>query len=462
MEIQLPQTIRITHSPSGRRLSKPIVLQLPPPRSAGEESLRSYVIDALSWKMPVLVRFTLQSEGALKVAKHLQRHATGSPATLYQYIYGIWRFCEWLGKTPDELIAEARAEDGSPDPKALTRHAQLIDDFIGECQAERLAPGTIANHVKGVKALYQVNGLTLTLPYRLPKTVKFKDRAPTPEELSRLLDISKPREKVVLSCLALGGFRVGTLCQLQYRHVRGDLERGIIPIHVHVEAEITKGKYGDYDTFLGAEAAEYLKLYLDQRRRGNPLKGIPPETITDESPLIRNIQTGEVRPLSPGRVDMIVHSLYARAGLIAETPRRRYELRAHSIRKFFRTQLAALGVPGDYVEYMMGHKVSVYHDVRMKGVEYLRNIYAASGLSIRPRTRADRLEMLKEIIRAWGEDPERILTREALAKPWRTYVSAQDREDDQVKSLAIALKETLRKELLSTGDTNREVETIGK
>ena len=43
--------------------------------------------------------------------------------------------------------------------------------------------------------------------------------------------------------------------KLKYRHVQEDLENNREPIHVHVEAEITKGKYHDYDTFLGAEAA---------------------------------------------------------------------------------------------------------------------------------------------------------------------------------------------------------------
>jgi len=58
--------------------------------------------------------------------------------------------------------------------------------------------------------------------------------------------------------LALGGFGEGTLIRLKDRHVRTDLEKGVVPIHVHVEAEITKGKYHDYDTYLGAEAATYL------------------------------------------------------------------------------------------------------------------------------------------------------------------------------------------------------------
>jgi hypothetical protein len=36
---------------------------------------------------------------------------------------------------------------------------------------------------------------------------------------------------------------------------------------------------------------------------------------------------------------------------------------------------------------MMGHTVDTYHDIQMKGVEFLRGIYVASGLSIRPKTR---------------------------------------------------------------------------
>jgi intergrase/recombinase len=43
-----------------------------------------------------------------------------------------------------------------------------------------------------------------------------------------------------------------------------------------------------------------------------------------------------------------------------------------AIRKFFRTQLAALGVQTDYIEHMMGHTISTYHDIQMKGI----NTYA--------------------------------------------------------------------------------------
>jgi hypothetical protein len=103
---------------------------------------------------------------------------------------------------------------------------------------------------------------------------------------------------------------------------------------------------------------------------------------------------------------------------LTSNPRgRRYDLRAHSIRKFFRTQMASLGVDRDYIEYMMGHTISTYHDIKMKGTEYLRGIYLASGLSIKPKTRVSKLDALKEIIRAWGLNPEEILTRDALREP---------------------------------------------
>jgi len=81
----------------------------------------------------------------------------------------------------------------------------------------------------------------------------------------------------------------------------------------------------------------------------------------------------------------ITHHLFIKAGLIQRRGHKRYILRPHSLRKYFRTQLTAKGVPADIVEYMMGHKLSTYLDIRMKGVEFLRNIYAAAGLNIKPK-----------------------------------------------------------------------------
>jgi len=69
--------------------------------------------------------------------------------------------------------------------------------------------------------------------------------------------------------------------------------------------------------------------------------------------------------------------------------------------------MAALSVDRDYIKYMIGHTISTYHDIKMKGVEFLPGIYIASGLSIKPKTRVSKIDALKEIIRALGNEPRR-------------------------------------------------------
>lgn len=123
-----------------------------------------------------------------------------------------------------------------------------------------------------------------------------------------------------------------------------------------------------------------------------------------------------------------------------------YTLRVHSLRKYFKTQLLSLGIQPDYVDYMMGHTVDTYHDVQSLGVEKLRNIYAGSGLSIKPKTRVSKIDALKEIIRAWGLNPEQLLTREALMQGATTIIGAENRMNHDLLVLSRTLKDLIREE----------------
>ncbi|MCX8153633.1 MAG: hypothetical protein N3E52_04280 [Candidatus Bathyarchaeota archaeon] len=89
---------------------------------------------------------------------------------------------------------------------------------------------------------------------------------------------------------------------------------------------------------------------------------------------------------------------------------------------------------------MMGHTISTYHDIQIKGIEYLGGIYSAAALSIRPKTRVSKIDALKEIIRAFGLNPEEILTRQALARSNATGISRDQPEEHQLHQLSIALK----------------------
>ncbi len=93
---------------------------------------------------------------------------------------------------------------------------------------------------------------------------------------------------------------------------------------------------------------------------------------------------------------------------------------------------------------MMGHTISTYNDINMKGVEFLRNLYSSSGLSIKPKTRLSKLDQLKIFVESLGFNPSEVLSRDALAMPHRTVVDPEQRKIDVLNQ---ALKEAIIKEL---------------
>lgn len=126
----------------------------------------------------------------------------------------------------------------------------------------------------------------------------------------------------------------------------------------------------------------------------------------------------------------------------------KYDLKVHSLRKFFKTQLTALGVQPDYIDYMMGHTIDTYDDIQSKGVEFLRGIYASANFSIHPKPKPSRLDQLKIFARGLGLDPERCILHEAFAEPHRAFVPGNI-EDQQVALLSSAIKDAIKREVLA-------------
>lgn len=413
-EIDFPvkmETVTITKNLRGLRLKKPLILKVPEAHSATDLKLRNFVIETFLSTVRCLAQFTLENASTMKIAKYLLFNRTGSQSTLYAYIFNIHHFCKWADIQPDQLIRKALDKNGVPKPKSVIQIRSLVEEFVAHMQTEKLAPSYIYSHVHNVLFLLRINGLNLQ-PFSLARHHLSYDRAPSREELCKLLEVAELREKAIIEMLATGGFRAGTLAKLQYRHVKHDLEQNVIPVHVAVSADITKGKYGSYYTYINWEATKHLSAYLDARRKGT--RSAPPENIQDESPLFR--YKYKETPLSPHYIYVKIHKLYFKAGLLVKDQKnhRNYELRAHSLRKFFRTEMAARGVQQDYIEFMMGHKVNTYHDIKMKGIEYLRGVYLTSGIGIQPKIKLSKIEVLKEIMCAWGLNPEEILNSQAI------------------------------------------------
>jgi site-specific recombinase XerD len=442
----------LQRSSKGYLLKTRITIPLDEILKLGHKGLAEYILRSLASQRPVLISFVLENSSLIELAKYFLLYRTASPSSLYGYVDRIWRYSKRVEKTPDELISDVMDGNEVPKMDRIPQHVKALEDYISELQDGGLSPGRINNYAKAIKTFYRINKVVINLPYPLKRQSTRKDRSPTPEELMKLLDVADLRGKVIISMLALGGFREGTLVKLQYRDVKHDLEAGIIPLHIHVEAEITKGKYHDYDTYLGSEAVEFLKLYLDGRRKGLRKGKIPPEDINDDSPIIRDLRSKIPRPIGEPQIYKTIHNLYFKAGLLAQSPKG-YELKVHSIRKFFKTQLLSLGMQSDYADYMMGHTIDTYHDVQSKGVKWLRSVYASANLRIRPESKMSERELLKKslgaLVREYGLDPDKVIMWDAFAEPHRTFVSPEDLENHQIRVLSSALKEQIKREIVT-------------
>ena len=81
------------------------------------------------------------------------------------------------------------------------------------------------------------------------------------------------------------------------------------------------------------------------------------------------------------------------------------------------------------------------------GVEYLREVYRNAGLSIRPKTKMNKIETLKGVIMALGLDPNEVLSREAMVKPHRTIIDPMQRQEQDFTILSKTIRKTLFDEL---------------
>jgi hypothetical protein len=118
--------------------------------------------------------------------------------------------------------------------------------------------------------------------------------------------------------------------QCSYRDIAQGLEAGKVPVHIKVMPFQAKGKRAEgYDTFIGPEAVDALKAYLDSRRRGT--RHIPSEVIRRDAPLFRRQLNGdeESLPISDDSIEQLVTQAAIRAGVI-EAKRKQCRSAPHS------------------------------------------------------------------------------------------------------------------------------------
>lgn len=362
-------------------------------------------------------------------AKYYQEYAESlrSPETLICYNRCLIFFLSdsEVNMNLDGFVELAKSKPGEAQ--------EIIKRFLLKHKARSLkgeiTMGSVGNYLKPVKHLFVMSDVTQV---NWPKLFRLlpggrragQDRAPTPEELKKLDDYGDARSKFILSAMVSGGFRVGAWPDLKVR----DFE----PIKKNEEvlaAKVTvyRGYPEEYFCFVSPECWGRYQDYLELRRHAG-------EDITSDSPALRNqfglvgsvqVNVQTVKPLNAVGVAHIILRAWKRSGLWEAT---NGEIkRAHSLRKFYKTQAERVMKPIN-VETLLGHSTGVsdsYYRPRegdlledyqkaipllsLSGVEKIRVIEDTAKLTIERKKREELEELVIKALK-------RIDTLEGLVK----------------------------------------------
>jgi hypothetical protein len=234
---------------------------------------------------------------------------------------------------------------------------------------KEIAECTISNYYKATKLFCEMNDLSLSwkrIRRGLPRGRKAaNDRAPTIEEIQKLVEYPDRRIKAIIYTMASSGIRVGAWDYLQWKHVT-PINNGVGEV-IAAKLIIYPGDHEEYYTFITSEAYNALKEWMDFRKEYG-------EQIYDESWLMRDLwQTTNInnraksglatypkRLKSSGIKRMIERALWEQGIRHTLAPGAKHHewKAAHGFRKFYKSHAEQVMRPIN-VEITMGHDIGI-------------------------------------------------------------------------------------------------------
>ena len=199
--------VLIERSLTGWKLKTPIQIEFKKILDTKEKGLVDYIIRSCLNERPNLIPFIFDNQSMLKMARHFLRHLSRSNRSCLIYSANLKKYSTWLGYSPDLIIQDVKPVGAIPDPLKVQNHCGFLNDYLAEIQDNGGQPTYVSNLIKSVKTFYHVNGIDVKLNEHLPRKTVYKDRAPKPEELAKLLDKAATRDALIVSLFATGGFQ---------------------------------------------------------------------------------------------------------------------------------------------------------------------------------------------------------------------------------------------------------------
>lgn len=321
----------------------------------------------------------------------------------------------------------------------VVRFLQFQKDRV---EKGEITPSTLRNYVKSIKLLCDV--CDIAIPWKkitrgLPRGRQASnDRAPTIEEIRKLLDYPDRRIKPIVSTMVSSGIRLGAWDLLQWKHAEPITEKdGEIAA---AKLLVYAGDIEEYYAFITAEAYHSLKEWMDFRASYG-------ENVTGNSWLMRDLwQTTNMnygarwglatnpKRLKSGGIKRLLERALWEQGIRQplKVGTKRHEWKAvHGFRKYYKSRSEQVMRPIN-VELTMGHDIGIsgsYYKPTEKEVleDYLK---AAPLLTIN----ADNLILQKKVeeLTEKSKDNEYII-RGRLAEKDRQIEELKNKQEEMEK-----------------------------
>ena len=325
---------------------------------------------------------------------------SGSAHTELFYAKALYEFCQWCGLNPDQLIEQRRRElEGE---NVEVRSEDRLRQFCLWLEGRGLKRSTVVCKFHSpIRSFYKYNGVPLRVP--LPRYVQEPIQPHSLDEIKALMRVADVRERAILMFLKDSGMSREDIVGLKYGDIRREFEVGKEFIHIRA---VRRKEALAYDTFIGRNAVEALRAWLDYRRN------FLGEKITDDSFLF----TGKSgKPLTPAGLDSLFYRLSRKAG---------FKTSPHRFRKFFESHMG-LSAPSILVKYWMGHSLGVEKSYFLPPIEKQREeyikAYAQIDISERELSEVERrkqqiLDMVRLLIPEKFETVKNVLMKVKSAR----------------------------------------------
>jgi len=309
-----------------------------------------------------------------------------SEATKSKYESFLLKFAAFCGKSPDELLKQRKIDLRNEDVKVQRSVESNLKGFISSLAQKNYSISTQQIAYSSVRSFFEMSYLPLRMRRGdYPSGESLGSRAATKDDIRVLVEKAPLRVRSIIMFLKDTGLRVSDARRLLFKDLGEDWEKQtFIPLFLVTKKAKTIAK-----TFIGIEAINALKEYVEQRKKGT--RKLPPETITPESPLFRT-RSPKVKPLSRSGFSALIFFQAQRCGI-------NKGFSAHSFRKYVQTNLEAAGVHPNWIDQMLGHKLINSRDSYSLPVdEQLREAYerAYAHLAVLELSDSERLKVLEK------------------------------------------------------------------